>query len=146
MNRVDFDMLLVRVAFPDLNDTSIFQTMLEDDENTTVLSMMESGEIEATNDQLEAVRQLTDLYLSTLGNDKEDDEVPKHMNPVESSNIKAIQLENDKLYVLFKGDSMYRYDDVTLEEYNSIVNPIEGSVGKALQAFKKLGKPYKKIK
>ncbi len=57
-------------------------------------------------------------------------------NPVSSSRISSVGWENNVLEVEFKDGAVYRYFDVTNEEYISFIN--SSSLGSALSRLDKI--------
>lgn len=48
-------------------------------------------------------------------------EINMKLNPINSSNIKAIGWENNTLHIQFRNGSVYEYKDVPKEEYDAML-------------------------
>jgi hypothetical protein len=79
---------------------------------------------------------------------------PRQWKPVESSNLEAVTFvrthdDCGRLYVAFKGDTIYRYEDVDEADFETIVeagNTKDESAGHVLwELVKEAGNPYEQL-
>lgn len=147
MDKKELDKCVLSLLFPRV-DRSVLLQSLEND-NISVLDFIKMDYVQDVgSEQIEAVEKLYNL-LEESGQEPalETGTVPfVPMITVESSNIEAVGWSGGVMFIRFKGNTIYRYDDVTEAEFKKVLKGGDtGSVGRALQEFKELNKPYKKL-
>lgn len=132
MTRKDYELRLGTVMFPAITKDDLEEVM----NGRTLSEFIEDPQIHISVTQREAVKILLEFY------DEQQKETPQsgstfvEMEPVASSNVKAIAYKevDESLFIKFHSGAVYQYHGVTATEYRDIRS--SESIGKAINAFK----------